>query len=175
MRVLFLIFILSGPAWALTPAECQCVIAEAKIELAMAPIYDWGEAKLKAQYPDTWQQERLKQGASGDCSGKVWAIFFRCGKLVSRITAKEMAAGKGGWKGHNVAFSKAKQASLAFFTFKPILRVNGHVGILLDDTRNDYNTLGHASQENNKFMRVGMGPEVDNAFWKHLNEVREID
>jgi cell wall-associated NlpC family hydrolase len=111
----------------------------------------------------------------GDCSLLVWRIYFRCGKLVSRITAKEMAAGKGGWKGRNVAYSKAKQASLAFFTFKPILRVNGHVGILLDDTKSDYNELAHASSEFNKFMRVGMGPEVDNAFWKHLNWVIEID
>jgi len=146
------------------------------VELAMAPFYDWGEAKLKAKFPDSWQQERLEQGASGDCSGKVFAIFFRCGKLVGRDTAKEMAAGKSGWVGRNVAYSKAKQASLAFFTFKPILRVNGHVGILLDDTsRNDHNSLAHASSESNKFMRVTMGPEVDNQFWKHLSEVWEVD
>jgi hypothetical protein len=140
----------------------------------MAPEYDWGSEKLKLLYPDTWMDELKKRGAMGDCSGKWWAVAFRCGKLYSRITSREMAQGKGGWKGKYVSYSKAPACAAAFFTFSKD-RKDGHTGILREPTHQMENSLAHASQKFNKFMQSRMEEDTKNGFYMHLSGVVELD
>jgi hypothetical protein len=164
-RLLFIVLfvMVSSNAYALSSQECDCILEETRIELSLAPEYDWGSDRLKVLYPDTWQEERKKRGVMGDCSGKVWAI-----------TSKEMAAGKGRWTGKNVPFSRAPAASLVFFTFKKD-RIDGHVGLSRRDTFQMKNDVANASATFNKFRSVPVGEDVDNNFFKYLSQVREID
>ena len=140
----------------------------------MQPAFDFGSEKLKAEFKDTWMEERKKRGAMGDCSLLVWRMCFRCGKLYTRTTAKAMAKGEGNWKGKDVAFAVAKACSIPFFTFTED-RENGHTGLLLKATRGFINRLAHASSKANKFMEVEIAAGKGNTFHIHLTTVRELD
>jgi hypothetical protein len=147
----------------------------------MAPEYDWGNDRLKILYPDTWMEKRKERGVMGDCSGKAWAIVFRCKKLVSRVPAADMASQKGRWKGRYVKYFEAPPASIAFFTFPPPKgkpsRENGHTGMLekqTDESTGD-NELAHASPSHNKFMSVRITVTGKNVFFDALTLVLDLD
>jgi hypothetical protein len=129
---------------------------------------------LKKQFPDSWQIERLLPGAMGDCSGKSHAIFYWAGLFVRRCTAADMANGKYGWKGQFVDFDKAPACSLDFYTFSD-KRVNGHVGINIEKTKDGENKMAHASQSHNRFMLSKVKKGKDEGFYKHLSCVKELD
>jgi hypothetical protein len=161
-------------AYSLTEQEQEKAIARTQLEVKYGGKYDWGENSLKKAFPDSWQIKRLEPGAPGDCSGKMQAIYYWIGKFVKRITSVEMAEGKGGWKGKYVAYAKAPPASIAFFTFKTN-RPNGHVGELVDETRDGKNRLAHASYTYNRFMLSDIEESDENGFWTHLTLVLVLD
>lgn len=49
--------------YILSPEQIDCIRKRIKLELKLNPFYVWGAAGLKP-------------GAPGDCSGKMYAIFF---------------------------------------------------------------------------------------------------
>lgn len=102
----------------------------------------------------------------------MWGYFFRQGKMVGRVTSKDMHAGKAGWKCHSVDFEKAKACALVWFTFKKD-RPYGHIGLLLFKTLEEYNEMAHASFSKNKFMRSAV--EKGNDFYEHMVDVKEAD
>ena len=140
----------------------------------MSPAYDWGSDKLKVEFPDTWMDERKKRGVMGDCSLLVWRICFRCDKWYSRVTSKDMSAGKGGWKGKHVKYEFAPACTVAFMTFSDD-REDGHTGFLLEATKKMKNRLAHASQKFNKFMESKIEEDLKNTYYMHLSNLVELD
>jgi cell wall-associated NlpC family hydrolase len=171
--LLFVQLIYAESAYSLSIEKQDKVADRTTLELKFGAKYDWGENTLKKQFPDSWQAERLKPGAMGDCSGKMQAIYYWAGLFVRRCTAADMAEGKYGWKGKLVSFSSAKKGSLIFFTFKST-RVNGHVGELIEDTQDIKNKMAHASQSHNRFMLSPVN-RGDEGFYSHIQCIRELD
>jgi hypothetical protein len=172
--LLFALHISALSAFSLTEREQEKVIERTQVEVKYGGAYDWGENSLKKKFPNSWQIERLKEGAPGDCSGKAQVIYYWAGKKVGRCTSKDMANQKCGWKGKYMAYAKAPPASLGFMTFSAD-REEGHVGILVDETRGGKNRLAHASQKYNRFMLSDMEEKDSNGFWKHLDLVLVLD
>jgi hypothetical protein len=117
-------FLLVSPVYSggtLTPEQCECVTQEAQYEASLHAPYVWGDAKLEI-------------GASGDCSGKLFSIFRRCGVPVLRTTAERMwHSNVSGWDGRIVPFGEAKKASIMNMTTQSS-RPFGHIGMLITDT-----------------------------------------
>ena len=88
----------------------------------MNPAYVWGAASLLP-------------GAPGDCSGKIYAIFFSCGVLVTRGESRLIADAWDGWKFDKVMYDEMKRLAIVFMTMPPSpgkqKRLRGHMGIII--------------------------------------------
>lgn len=142
--------------------QYKCVCDRINIELRLNPAYDWGAKNIGV-------------GAVGDCSGKVYAIFSSCGFMVQINNAHDMKAGFGGWKQFPpIPFAEGKKCSLIWFTFPPKpgkqKRVNGHIGILIEDVYD-----GKVTRMAHTILKTGFTSvpiEPGNYYYRYMSGLR---
>jgi len=124
------------------------------------------EAKLNPAY--AWGGAGLKPGAPGDCSGKLFAIFFRCGVPVTRVTAHMMGQGLGGWDFPTAFVQGGRPHWLVLMTLQSH-RPQGHIGLLMSSVTFDGPAkMAHASGSMG-FIIVDIGPANNRTLYKGID------
>jgi hypothetical protein len=113
-----------------------------------------------------------------DCSGYIyWAARNAGIPGIRRVTAAEMALGRGGWKGIDVRLGMAgkdrlhyvRPLDIAFWTFKPS-RKNGHTGAFGVNPQNGFPGVRHASDSRGGIVYDPIKPWVQS----NLTKVRRL-
>lgn len=128
--------------------------------LKFAPVYkmDW---RIK---PDA----SLDEGV--DCSRLHYLVYSRAGILgLQRVISRDIAAGRGGWKGIDVELKDAEELDLPFFTFK-LERPQGHTGVFIAGKKSGVLDLLHASSFYGKTVKV----PFDKKYRDKLTKIRRI-
>lgn len=112
-------------ATCLGPGYKSALLSEMDYLLYRSPhiSYSWGSTSVYDKH-------------TSDCSGLFFAIGKRLGWGVSRTTAFEMEAGRGGWKNKSVKLEDAGETTIVWWTWpipegsKKVKRTHGHIGML---------------------------------------------
>ena len=100
------------------------------------------QASLKAQYrwmilkhPKYVMLDSIKPNApideGVDCSRYLYLVYnWAAVPGIKRVTAYDMALGKGGWKGYDVDIEDAQELDIIWWTWKGSKRIHGHVGTI---------------------------------------------
>jgi len=124
----------------LSPEQCRCVENRVQYDLNLNPAYLWGGASLAP-------------GSEKDCSGALDAYFRTCGARTGqpRTTAARMGQGRDGWDYPLIPFEGARKLAIMTMTMPPArnkpVRVEGHVGILINDVSYGVTRMAHASSK----------------------------
>ena len=117
----FLVLFGSGPSHALAPW--------------IEESFEWNLRVLASRsIPYVWGSIDPRVGL--DCSGYVYVAIIealrKAGCPVSRVTARDMFMGVGGWRGHNFfSVRDARNGDLEFFTSGKKPWRHDHVGVVL--------------------------------------------
>jgi hypothetical protein len=103
----------------------------------------------------------------GDCSSTIYAVAKKVGFPVSRVSAIDMEAGRGGWKNKPVKLEDAEEATMVWWSWsspetgKKPKRIHGHVGILMLSTRSGLMEVVHNSSSKGLHQEPLLGVLLD--------------
>ncbi len=145
MRAFFaiLLTIITTQALALGASYSTAFERELLTIIARHPRYVWGGAETEAK--------------GLDCSGFIFLAARRAGMPVIRVTSAQMAQGRGGWIGRDIAFRDSAELDIIWWTFKPE-RPLGHLGVLIRHPVYKTPSVTHASSTRGVVVDFIQGP-----------------
>ena len=157
-KIIFLVIVLCLPSivFALSEGYKASLSGEMYYLLYKHPhiVYKWGGTGVYDKN-------------EADCSGTFYAIAKKIGWNVQRITAKDMEAGKGGWRNTPVTLDKAEETTIVWWSWhnpeagKAPKRIHGHIGMLMVSPKSSLLEVVHNSSSKGLHMEPLQGVLIE--------------